>query len=131
MATLWHQELKHGRDWIPAGTTVRYSFQLYDDTGSPITLTQLTTVTLTIYSLETRPPVPMPGTWPRDLKNVSANGGSVSSSGLLTVVIPSTDNVLIDPTNPYESVRWAFRWTHTSGTKTQYAEVDRVISRTV
>ena len=67
MATaIWHETLNHQRDWIPQNTDRRYSLQLTDDAGNPLTLTQITTVSLTIFDLDVTPPAPIPGTWPRD-----------------------------------------------------------------
>lgn len=131
MATaIWHETLNHHRDWIPQDTTARYSLQLTDDAGNPLTLTQITTVALTISDLDVTPPVPIPGIWPRDVKNVPANGGAVSSSGLLTLTVPGVDNALIGTTRQQQRRRWAVSWTHSTGTKTQYFQIDRVLVKT-
>jgi hypothetical protein len=131
MATAsWHEALLHERYWIPQETTARYTLQMVDEAGVPITLTQLTTATLTIYNLDAVPPVPIAGVWPRDVKNVPANGGAISSSGLLTLTLSSTDNALIGAIRVRQLRRWAITWTHATGTKPQYHQVDRVIVKT-
>jgi hypothetical protein len=126
----WQVQMFHMAYWIPQGTTARYSLQLTDEAGAALTLTQVTTVTLTIFDLGVKPPVVIAGTWPRDVKNV-APGGVVSSSGLLTLTLSPTDNALIDETHAYELRRWRVHWTHATGAKAQTFEVDRVLVNTL
>lgn len=130
MATIVTQAtLVQQQEWIPQNTTLRWTHQLTDDFGAPLTLTQLTTVTFTIYRLDQSPPVLAPGGWPRDIKN--ANGGAVSSSGLLTLVVSEADNAFLSASRSLEGRRWILEWTHASGTKRQRFQVDRMIARTL
>ena len=127
MATVtWSTQFYHPSFWIPQGTTSRYSLTLTDEGGNPLTLTQITTVSLTIFDLDAVPPVPIAGTWPRDIKNL--NGGAVSSAGALTLTLSPTDNAFIDELRSYERRRWHILWTYATGTKTQVMQIDRILA---
>lgn len=128
------ESLSYPSQWIAQLTTARYpltgaGFQLTDEAGAPITLTQLTTLTLTIYDLGVTPPEVIPGSWPRDIKN--ANGGTVSASGLLVLTVPRADNAILISSHAHESRRWVIEWTYQTGTKTKRLEITRVIANTL
>ena len=102
---------------VNEGTTFVYKATIVDENGAAIILTDITTLTLTLYDLDAGSIINT-----RNAQNVlNLNGVTVhATSGLLTWTATPTDNAIVTastPTGNYETHVALFQWTWNSGAK--------------
>lgn len=100
-------------------TTVRLRLQLTDQDGNDLLAGDLTAISLTLYELRT-------GTILNGRDTVSilnANGGTVSATGLVTMVLTDLDNALLFARRSSEDHVALIRWQWLNGTRSAWKQV--------
>jgi hypothetical protein len=106
---------------VTESANAQYTATLKDEQGTIIGPSLLTTLTLTLFSEDSPTKVIINSRDAQDILGTTAtpvNGGSVSSSGVLTLNLSAADNAIINTALPRERHLMEFAWTYTSGTKT-------------
>ena len=101
---------------VPEKTTARYSVTLKDENKTPIPLSDLTTVTLTIYDLDGFAQSIINSRNAQSIRNV--NGGTVGATdGSVVVLLSMADTSMIDSTLDAERHKLLIEFTYNGGTK--------------
>lgn len=100
-------------------TTTRIELQLTNENDLPLTDVAVGTVTLWLY--EERSKAVLNSRSGTDIRNV--NGGTLSPSALLTLLLSDDDNALAQPTALRETHIALISWTWDAGTKTGRKEL--------
>jgi hypothetical protein len=99
--------------WIPEESTWYYTRTLTDELGVPISSTNLTTITLSLYEMDT-PEQEFILDWDaKDVKNV--NGGTVNTSGKFELRLPPTATIILNTARVYERRQLLLTWTRSDG----------------
>lgn len=109
---------------VKEGKTTRITSTLVAEDGvTPLPGSTLTSLTLTVYDHDDDQTVIV------DARNIlNANNGSVSSAGVMTVLLSAADMAIRTPTLPYERHTCLFQWTWgTSPVKTGVEELVLVV----
>lgn len=98
-------------------SSAQYKATLKDEAGSVIALSDLTTITATIYSEDSSTKAVINSRNAQDIKN--ANGGTFhATSGLLTLDLSEADNQVLDSALPRERHIVQLDFTYNGGAKT-------------
>lgn len=113
---------------VPAGATPQYQCQLLDTTGTPVPLSALLTLTLSLMTADT-PPAVVNAVSKKNILNTDR--GTVSASCLVTVSLLAADTAIIDAPGGIElrSMIFDFTFTGTAGTQTGRHQVDFAIEQ--
>lgn len=106
-------------------TTVRFTGTLVDDSGAPVALTDVSTLTLVLYCpFAPDQDVIRGDPTPVDIKNI--NGGTFGATdGAFTLTLTPADNAIVDANNDIEWHRALIQWTYSSlGSKSGKQEID-------
>lgn len=115
------QFIGDGTDWL-------YTTTIVDKAGVAIASTNLATLTLTLLDLETTPPDIVNSRNAQDIKNT--NGGTITTSGVLTLTLRGLDTAMVASTHALEKRRARLEWAKTGATgDVLWKEVDFVIQR--
>lgn len=95
--------------------------EIVDENGNLLVNSQLQSLTLTIYAPELLGSPVINSK--KNINILNANGGAVSSTGEVTLLLDPQDNVCIGSANN-ELHRLLFTWTYSNGSKTGRHEVD-------
>lgn len=115
-------------DVILEKTTPLITADLIDENNDPILLSDILTLTLTLYSMTDSPTNTAINL--RTNQNVlNANNVVVSSTGALSWYLQEGDTTLTDPSLAEEIFRAVFKWTYTTanGTRTGRQIIDMTI----
>src|SRR3990167_1632921 len=93
-------------------TTLRITGTIQDHTGAALPSASLTTLKLWLYNKRT------------GVNVLNANGGTVTSGGLLTMVLDPADNALESQSLAAETHVAEFEWTYNAGASTGRALVE-------
>lgn len=107
-------------DHIPEKSTWRYTGILKDETGTAIAALSLSTLTLTLYNLDTLAII----NGMNGINILNADRGTVDASGNLTVVLQPADNPILDTTKIDETHVMLLQWTYAGGAKAGRHEVE-------
>lgn len=103
-------------------TTPRYEATIVDDEGNPIPSASLTTLTLSLYVIETDGSITYING--RNAQTVlNANNGTIDANGLFTWLLQAADTSLANPLLAVERHIALFTWTWASGTRIGRHEV--------
>jgi len=108
---------------IPEKTSYRYTSLLLKEDGTPLVATDLTTLTLTLYSLTTLAII----NGVNDLDILNANRGTVDANGLLTILLQPADTVILVDTNLTEERIMLIEATYAAGARASRHEVQLTI----
>jgi hypothetical protein len=106
--------------WVNEKVTARYTADIQDDEGNAIAAATLTTLTLTLYDVETGDIINSRN----DQDVLNTNGVTVDGSGNLTWIIDADDNAIVTSTSKVEKHIALFKWTWNSGARDGKHEVN-------
>lgn len=108
-------------DIVAEKTTCRITAAVVDEAGLPLTSSDLTTLTLTLYV----PTGAQAIINSRNGTNILNSGpGQIDGNGILTLTLEPLDNAILDATLPHETHRALIQWTWSGGNKAGRHELD-------
>ena len=108
-------------DPVPQHVTTRLRAVLKDETGAPVPGGQLSSLLLTVYSLDDLQTI-VNSISQVNILNVGR--GSVDNNGVLVVTLDGADNPVLDDTLELELHRALIEWTWANGTKSGLHEIE-------
>lgn len=107
-------------DLIPEKSTWRYTGVLKDEKAVAIPAASLTTLTLTLYNLETLAIInSLDG-----INILNTNRGTVDANGNLAITLHPADNLIVDTTKIEETHMMLLQWTYAAGVEAGRHEVE-------